>query len=171
MTTPPPGQPYPPHQPYGPWGPPPPKKPMNAWAVVGITIGGLFAFLIVVGLLAGDPDTTDPKATPTRSATPTKAPTTKPPAAPAKTAKPKAEPAGYTDGDYLVGEDMPPGTYQTSGAQAGLFELCSITTDPTDSSVMPQWKTGNKDERIIITITAKDRLVSINGCEPLTRRK
>ncbi|MEU7010382.1 hypothetical protein [Streptomyces sp. NPDC046332] len=145
---------------------------MNGWAVAGITVAGLFVFLIVVGLIAGATESPDAKGT--AKATPTTAPPTPKPSKTAPTkkaaAKPKPTAAGYTDGDYLVGDDIPPGTYTTPGAQAGLFELCSITTDPTDKGVMPQWKTGNKDERIIITITAEDHLVSISGCEPLTRR-
>ena len=35
---------------------------------------------------------------------------------------------------------------------------------------MPQWKTGNKDERVIFTLSAEDGVVSISGCEPLKRR-
>ena len=79
-------------------------------------------------------------------------------------------PAGYGDGDYMVGEDIPAGTYVSTGAQASIFELCSITTAPTAKGAMPQWKTGNKDERVIITLTADDGVVSISGCEPLKRR-
>ena len=37
--------------PYQP--PPPPKKGMSAWAIVGITIGGVFALLIVLGIALG----------------------------------------------------------------------------------------------------------------------
>ncbi|MFD3306931.1 hypothetical protein [Streptomyces sp. NPDC058694] len=37
----------------------------------------------------------------------------------------------YSEGAHLVGEDMRPGTYTTAGAKSGIFEFCSITTEPT----------------------------------------
>ncbi|MFB7371180.1 hypothetical protein ACFC0D_15195 [Streptomyces sp. NPDC056222] len=169
----------------GPYGPPPPKKGMSPWAITGITIGGIFAFLVILGAIVGGDDTSDdkaaPKATATTQAPAVKAPASKTPAArpttaPAKIAeapktKAPAAPADYPDGDYIIGEDIPAGTYQTPGAEAGVFELCMVSTKPTDKSVMPQLKSANKDERIIITISAKDGLLSISGCEPLKRRK
>jgi len=155
---------------YGPYGPPPQKKGMGAGAVVAITLGSIFGGLVLLGAIASIGDSGDrTDAKPTRTAVAAAPPATKSPTKTA-TAKPKATAAGYTDGDYLIGEDIPPGTYTTPGAQAGIFELCSITTEPTDKSVMPKWKTGNKDERIIITLTAEDRMVSLSGCEPLTRK-
>jgi hypothetical protein len=79
-------------------------------------------------------------------------------------------PAEYPNGDYVVGEDIPAGTYQTAGAEKGIFEFCSVTTDPVDEAKFPQLKSANADERIIITLTKADGVVSISGCEPLTRR-
>jgi hypothetical protein len=70
----------------------------------------------------------------------------------------------------VVGEDIPAGTYQTAGAEKGIFEFCSVTTDPVDEAKFPQLKSANADERIIITLTKADGVVSISGCEPLTRR-
>jgi hypothetical protein len=66
---------------------------------------------------------------------------------------------------------MPPDTYTTKSAKAGAFEFCSATTDPTSDSRFPRMKATNKDERIIITLTESDGVVTIQGCEPLTRRK
>lgn len=169
---PPPGQPYP-----GPYGPPPPKKGMGAGAIIAIVLGsivGVIVLLAILGALIGDDDKTKPRATPT-TRTPTVAPTTAPTTAPTKkTATPPAKPttpAGYPDGDYIIGEDIPPGTYQTPGAEAGAFELCMVSTKPTADGVFPQLKSANKDERIIITLAKKDGVLSISGCEPLTRRK
>ncbi|NWF27330.1 DUF4352 domain-containing protein [Streptomyces sp. PKU-EA00015] len=51
--------------------PPPPKKRMSTWAVAGIAFGGVFAFLILVGAIAGSGDDTtqaDGKAAPKSSA-------------------------------------------------------------------------------------------------------
>lgn len=171
-----PGQPYP--GPYGP--PPPPKKRMSPWAIAGITIGGFFAFLIVLGIAVGDPEATDEKATGSKPTPTVEAPAAQPSkAAPAKktqapaepTDKPKPAPKTYDDGDYIVGEDIPAGTYTTPGAESGAFELCMISTKPTSSSVFPQLKSANANERIIITLAKKDGVVTISGCEPLTLRK
>ncbi|MFE6126760.1 hypothetical protein ACFQ6Q_00585 [Streptomyces sp. NPDC056437] len=43
--------------PYQP--PPPPKKGMSGWAITGIVIGGIFAFLIVIGVASGGTETSD----------------------------------------------------------------------------------------------------------------
>ncbi|MFH8717251.1 hypothetical protein [Streptomyces zaomyceticus] len=168
--TPPPGWGPPPGQHYGPYGPLPPKKGMGAGAIVAIVLGsivGLFVLIGVLGAVLGTDDKDEPRATPATRPT-AAAPTSEPAAAPATRA---AKPAGYRDGDYIIGEDIPPGTYQSTGAQAGVFEFCMVSTKPTADGVMPQLRSGNKDERIIITITAKDGVLSISGCEPLTRRK
>lgn len=170
MTQPPYGPPqHPPGQYYGPYGPPP-KKPMGAGAIVAIVFGSLVGAIVLIGVLSsafGDDDKAKPRATPTTHM-PAVAPTTE---AVEETSPPATKPAGYADGDYIIGEDIPPGTYQTPGAQAGAFEFCMVSTKPTADSVMPQLKSANKDERIIITIAAKDGVLSISGCEPLTRRK
>ena len=59
----------------------------------------------------------------------------------------------------------------TPGAQKGLFEFCSITSDPVDESKFPLLKSANADERIIVTLTKADGVVSVSGCEPLTARR
>ncbi|MGW8357381.1 hypothetical protein [Streptomyces wedmorensis] len=159
---------HPPGHYYGPYGPPP-KKPMGAGAIVAIVIGSLVGAIVLIGVLnaAFGDDKAKPRATPTTRPA-TSAPTLK---AVEKTSPLATKPAGYADGDYIIGEDIPPGTYQTPGAQAGAFEFCMVSTKPTADSVMPQLKSANKDERIIITIKAEDGVLSISGCEPLTRRK
>ncbi|MFJ2477096.1 hypothetical protein ACIOWI_29680 [Streptomyces sp. NPDC087659] len=175
-----PGQ-YPPPQ--------PPKKRLSGWAITGIAVGGFFAFMLVLGAIVGPQDagtdgkdaaavapaTTAPTQAPEPAPTPTKAAEKKAPASP-PAAKPKPKPAApapveYADGDYVVGEDIPPGTYISAGAKKGLFEFCSITTDPTAEGKWPQLKSANADERIIITLTKGDGVVSVSNCEPLQPRK
>lgn len=183
-----PQQPYQGPAPYQP--PPPPKKRMGPWKIVGITLGGFFALLIVLGIALGDGS--DDKADTSSD---------KPAAAPKATASTQAQDPDdtlqdtidqnqknlderkkqrdaeakkdgqYGEGDYVVGEDMPAGTYTTTGAKAGAFEFCSVTTEPTGDAKFPQLKSANKGERIIITLTKADGVVTIQGCEPLTLRK
>ena len=158
---------------YGPYGPPPQKKGMGAGAIVAIVFGSIFGGLVLIGALASIGDSDDrTDAKPTRTAVAAAPPATKSPTAPSRTAaaKPKATAAGYGDGDYLIGEDIPPGTYETPGAQAGIFEFCMVSTKPADGG-LGQMRSANKDERIIITITKDDTLLTVSGCEPLKRRK
>lgn len=183
-----------PQQPYGqpqqtfaggPGYPPPPKKRMSGGALVAIIIGsvlgGLLLLLLIIGLAVGDdPSPSDDgasvlevTASPSESAA--KAPAKPAEKTPEKSEKPKpAEPkktAEYPSGDYVVGEDIPAGTYTSAGAEKGIFELCSITTEPTGDMTMPKIKTANADERVIITLEKADGVVSISGCEPLKPRK
>ncbi|MGW0553236.1 hypothetical protein ACWDZ6_03310 [Streptomyces sp. NPDC002926] len=66
-----------PQQPYqggpAPYQPPlPPKKGMSAWAIVGITLGSIFAFLIVIGIAVGGGSDTSDKPSDTPAAAPEK---------------------------------------------------------------------------------------------------
>ncbi|MET9435815.1 hypothetical protein [Streptomyces sp. NPDC006551] len=87
-----------PQQP-GPWGPPPRKK-LSTGAIVGISLGGVFAFLVIVGAVVGEGETTDDKAVgkpaPTAPATSRPA-TTSPSASPATSGVSSAAPSKKTD--------------------------------------------------------------------------
>lgn len=76
----------------------------------------------------------------------------------------------FSDGDYIVGEDMPAGTYESKGASSEILDVCMVTTEPKSSSTMPKMKSGNKGERIIISLTEADGTVTIQGCHALTLR-
>ncbi|MFI9001907.1 hypothetical protein [Streptomyces sp. NPDC053541] len=96
-----PGPQQPPHHPApqtGPWGPQPPKKRLSTGAIVGLSIGGVFAFLVILGAAVGESKQDDgkPTAKEVPAAPSTPAPTTSPapttaPAAPA-TAAPSKKP-------------------------------------------------------------------------------
>ncbi|MEU2434356.1 hypothetical protein ABZ611_33580 [Streptomyces sp. NPDC007861] len=173
-----------------PFQPQPPKKGMSSWAIAGIIVGGFFACLIVLGVVAGGDDTATsnkPSDKVTVAASSSATPTEQDPDEALKEIQEQnkknrdelqkqideeAKKDGqFDDGDYVIGEDIPPGTYTTTGAEKGLFELCTISTEPTDDSTWPQLKSANADERIIITLKKSDGVVSIAGCEPLTLRK
>lgn len=171
-----------PHQTYpgGPGYPPPPKKKMSGGAIVAIVIGsvlgGLFLLLLIIGFAVSDDSSPsedkasvlEVTASPSKSAA--EAPAKPAEKAPEKEAEPKKT-TEYPSGDYVVGEDIPAGTYTSAGAEKGIFELCTITTEPTGDTTMPKIKTSNADERIIITLEKADGVVSISGCEPLKPRK
>ena len=89
----------------------------------------------------------------------------------AKGAAPADGPEEYSDGDYEVGKDIPAGAYESAGAKPDVIEYCSITTKPTSDATLPQIKTAEANERIIIKLSKADGVVTIKGCEPLTQRK
>jgi hypothetical protein len=161
------------------WGPQPPTAPTKnrrglkiAAGVVGALV--IFGIGTAAGGDSGDGGAAEAKPAPTVTETVTAKP--KPAgeaeAKPAAKAKPKPKPEAkeYPDGDYIVGEDIPAGTYESAGAESDLFDFCSVTTEPTDASVMPQIKSANKGERIIITLAEKDGTVTVSGCAPLKAR-
>jgi hypothetical protein len=82
---------------------------------------------------------------------------------------PKTTAQSYGDGDYAVGRDIPPGTYESAGAKEDVVEGCTIATEPKGDKI-PQLKTADRNERIIITLTAEDGTVTVQGCEPLRKR-
>ncbi len=68
----------------------------------------------------------------------------------------------------MVGEDVAPGTYRSTGAKEGLFELCSVTThsdENGDSDTTMDWKTANADEPIRLKLSGKVKSVKATGCE------
>ncbi|GGZ21517.1 hypothetical protein GCM10010387_13220 [Streptomyces inusitatus] len=175
-------QPYPNHPGYGP-PPPPPKKKLSTGATVAIVLGSVVGFFLILGIIGAalsssdptdkKPDTAKAPSIPSAAEKPEKAEKTEKAekAEAAETAeKPAPAQKSYSNGDYLVGEDIPAGTYTTPGAKKGPFEFCTITTKPAEGE-MPQIKSANADERIIITLTKADGVLTVQGCEPLTPRK
>jgi hypothetical protein len=90
--------------PYGPGPapyqpPPPPKKGMPAWGIVLITLGGIFVFVVFIGVLVGGDDSGNQTRKPTIAEAPRKEPAKKEPVAKgdgkadAKPADKPAEPA------------------------------------------------------------------------------
>lgn len=173
------GQPRAPYQPVPPYQhPEPPKK--KSWVArhkILTVVGALIAVFIIGGIASGGGEDT---SSDTAQTAPEKETDAKP-ADDAKEApadkpaeKKPAEPKGnsYSDGDYVVGEDIPAGTYTSSGAKEGLFEMCVISTEGDGTlEHMAQLKSANADERIIITLAKADGILTIAGCEDLKPRK
>ncbi|MDJ1137947.1 hypothetical protein [Streptomyces iconiensis] len=185
---------YPPQQPQQ-FQPLPPKKKHTGLKVAGGIIGG-FILLAALGAALGDDPAPAKKPSTTVEAKPTQDEIDETieegdKAADAldkelddiqkdnekgrkklkdKADREAAKDGQYGDGDYIVGQDIPAGTYESAGASSDVFDVCAITTEPSGETTMPQIKSGNKNERIIITLAAEDGTVSVQGCEPLTKR-
>jgi hypothetical protein len=164
--------------PYPPVPQPPAPEPRRSWPARHKILTGLGALLLLFVVIAvasgggGSKPAPAPSKTPSTSPTPTptdsKTPTATPPTAP--TSAPAPAVAEYSDGDYVVGEDIPAGTYTSEGATPGLFELCMISTEGDSGDNWGQLKSANANERIIITLDASDGVVTLSGCEPLKAR-
>lgn len=81
---------------------------------------------------------------------------------------PTVEESGITDGTWLVGEDIEPGTYRTGGPQsAGAFGNCyharlSGTSGELDDII----SNDNSQGPTVITIRESDVAFETNGCQP-----
>lgn len=157
------------------WGAPqPPRRPKkNPGEIITYVILAAVGAFAVFGVIGSSLNDSDPATASSSATTEAPAPLEEPAQDPVQehSDKKAAKDGQYDDGDYIVGEDIPAGTYTTSGAESGLFEFCTVTTEPTSDSKFPQLKSANADERIIITLTKQDGVVTIQGCEPLTARK
>jgi len=80
----------------------------------------------------------------------------------------QAPEAPFGDGDHLVGADVKPGTYRSTGASEGLVDLCMVSVLDGDGNVLDM-KSGNGDSDVIIKVSASGDVVSVTGCEPFKR--
>lgn len=173
--------------PYQP--PPPPKKGMNAWAIVGITIGGIFAFLIILGIAVGGGENSSDVSDKTAAAAPEK-PADKPAdkttdAKPAEK-KPAAPPAqDLSQADQFKAFVAKNGTaaekaavkhvtkVQGADKQNGIADTADIHTDYAGglmgphqgegkllASAFADWKTS---ENGLVTVYDKDGELLSNG--------
>jgi cytoskeletal protein RodZ len=132
-------------------------------------LAGVIAATALVGLAACGPDTTsastDSKHEASSSPSKSAAKVT-----PTKRTKAPQKMDTYGDGDYQVGKDIPAGTYRSSGAKKGIFDLCTVTTKPTSSSTLPQVKTANSGDQVLITLAKEDGVVTFKGCNSFKAR-
>lgn len=155
----------------------PPPKPKVA---KGTTIFvGVVSFMLGIGF--GGMSNDSEASTPAQQSAPTAASATHA-AVPSRvtaggvraTSAVEPEPApvveGIGGGEWMVGVEVEPGTYRSPGAVAGFFELCSASTRAANGNVI-DWKTGNKDEPVLIKITSDAETFSNSGCEPFVKVK
>lgn len=139
---------------YPPVPPAPPKK-NKSWKIAGFGCAGAVGLLLFASCVAVvSEDKTDASPRPTQTA-----PSLRP-----NGATPTGK-GGFAEGDYLVGDDMPPGTYVSTGAVSDVFDFCSATTEGSDG-ILNDMVSANAGERTILRVTKDDYLVSIQGCEP-----
>ena len=161
---------YGPQWPTPPAPPQPPKKEAKRVHWAGVIVIGFFCFVFGIGCGAttsgstpaaqSSPSTSAPRPTYT-------APTYSPPV----TVAPAAPTTSFGDGTWIVGSDIQPGTYRSSGAKQGLFELCSATTKSGASSNSDtiDWVTANANEPVVIEIGPGVKAFEVSGCEPFTK--
>jgi hypothetical protein len=179
---------YPQPPPHGYYAPPapaaqpePPRTGRGRKALRWI-VGG-FVALFVIGSITGPRD--DEQATVTEVPAAAAVPAVDAPAAPAaevtpapealapeaSTAPQLAAPEGIGEGTHIVGVDIEPGTYRSSGATPGLFELCLWSTKdgPASNADVIDFGTANTDERQVVEIASDVGAFESSGCEPWQR--
>lgn len=163
-------QPMPPYlQPgqYQPMPPPPPKKKSRrGWIIASIVIG----VLILSGIIAnGSPKsaTTDTTTTavPTQQTqvTNTSKPTSTPHSQPTPTAVTYPH---FSDGNFVVGKDIQPGTYRTRTASSGCYYARLSGFGGTLGEIITN---ANTDAPAIVTISASDKGFQSTGCGSWTK--
>ncbi|WP_328292901.1 hypothetical protein OG218_09150 [Kineococcus sp. NBC_00420] len=80
--------------------------------------------------------------------------------APAPAAVQQASGKSVGNGDWLVGSDVEPGTYKSSGVDGS---LCYADTSDGNGNINQQEVTP--EGPTIITVSAKDKVFSVSGCE------
>ncbi|NGO68535.1 hypothetical protein [Streptomyces boncukensis] len=163
--------------------PPPPEEPgqqppkgpgakkifgLSCLGVIVVAIGiiaAIVVIIVIISLTVSDDSSDDDTGSQQKTEEPKDKDTGTPKEAPADKEKTKR----YGDGDYVVGEDIPAGTYESGGAKNEVVDLCTVTTEPKGDK-LPQAKTADRGERLIITLTKGDGTVTIQGCEPLKPR-
>ncbi len=85
--------------------------------------------------------------------------------------KTPAKPATFGDGTYLVGDDLPAGTYRSAGAAEGMFQLCSWSikaSDEQSARIVDIGTAGELTDRQRVKLKAGQEFET-NGCAPWTR--
>lgn len=145
---------------------PPKKRRKGGYIALGVLVG--VAVLTLVGNAVGQNSTVnEPRTVAVHD---TRQPTTVA-AAPATTAAPRGPQTSFGEGTWIVGVDIAPGTYRSTGAKEGLFEFCSYKRlkEPTSDSDSLSWGTANANEPIVIAIKPTDGAFQSSNCDTFTK--
>lgn len=159
-----------------PWLAAPSQKESRGRRIVVITgwvaLGLLFGLLLgSIAAQTGPQPINSPNTTPD-SAWPTPPAPEPAPAVPLHPATEEAtEPEGITEGLWIVGEEIEPGTYVTDGPAPGLVRSCywarlSGTSGELGDIIANHIGTG----RMTVTVKPGDVAFESRGCQPWTRR-
>lgn len=87
-------------------------------------------------------------------------------AAPAAPAEPAAPAGSFSDGVYVVGEDIEPGTYKTAGPDSSVFPMCYwARLKDTSGDFASIITNGNPQGQATVTIKSSDGAFETRGCE------
>ena len=156
---------------YSPPAAPPAGKPRRTgpWAV-----GGIVLALLVIGIIAGGEKSSTSRVTtaepPAAAAAPVPAAKPPAPATPPVALVPPVDlttTTAFGDGTYIVGTDIVPGTYETTGPAAGGLGLCAWsrlkdTSGNFDSIIANDAQQGPTT----VTISKTDGAFKTAGCNP-----
>jgi hypothetical protein len=163
IPTPPPSTPIP-----GQWqGGPPPQQPRKSRKKLWITLGIIFAVLVVISAIsnaAGNSGTSS-TAQPTQAATSQQA-QSQPTQATTPTPTPKPSFATFGDGTWQVGKDIKPGTYRTRQGSPGCYYARLKGFGGAVNDILAN---DNTDSPAIVTIAASDKGFQSNNCGTWTK--
>ena len=134
---------------------------MDRTGKISLSIIGAATALVAFAGCGTDEKPAAPKPT---AITETASPAFKSPAPP--------RPDAYGDGDYIIGDDIPYGTYTSPGAKDDVFDLCIVSSTSEGAKHWPILKSANTDDRIIVRLSKDNAgdVLSISGCKSLQRR-
>ena len=141
------------------------NKRVALWGIITSSVAIFLGILFIVGFGVSLGNSKPTTSVPTISA---------PAAAPAAAVAPPVQNGPATtfgDGTWVVGSEIVPGTYRSTGAREGIFEFCSVftyATDTADGEVLAV-DSANANEPIRIKVSGKVKSVKASGCEPFTK--
>lgn len=90
--------------------------------------------------------------------------------APTAPSAPAAAPGTVGDGVWLVGTDVQPGTYRSTGAPPGGYCMwsrhSSVAGGPFDAITASD---GSKTGQVLVTVQSADKLFRTHGCAPFVK--
>jgi hypothetical protein len=84
-------------------------------------------------------------------------------------AKPKPEQT-IREGDWVVGEDVPPGRYRTPGAKKSIITLCTWTVAPNEDAEPQDFGTSDKTDEPGRVTLKKGNVFETSGCQDWVRQ-
>jgi hypothetical protein len=133
----------------------PASKPRRNWPWV---VGGIVVLLGIIGIIGGSQHSSTSTAT-------TAQPPATPAAPPAAPASPVNLATAFGDGTYVVGIDIVPGTYATTGPAAGGIGMCSWSRlKDTSGNVDSIIANDAQQAPATVTITKTDGVFTTAGC-------